>query len=349
MGIYSRWKLRMMLEKLKRRKAFPENQWVNLVGEAIRIACTSESRFYQAVSDLINKESGEKVTKENEKKYIELLSAAQNMLKIAPREHPDTELEQEIRTIFSDHYFSSWPFKVNVLLLAVFLLSLVGGTVFFGSEIRGFIDQKDDSLRNLQSAENLALVEISSIAKDARQEALNELRKEIATEEIAAQKQAALKAINKALRGDDEQGGALSEIKNKKDGALADIDIALNGKDGQGGALAAIRNATGEKVLSNTALGKIEAEKKNAILRINQALGEPEKVGALAEIDKIKTEAIEDLLKKKKRIVESWEALTPKNVDLSLSITIWYLVLVSGFALASLGFSIAAFLSKKTR
>ena len=93
MTLLRQQRLHNALEKLKSRNDFSEDQWIDLVAEGIRTACSSKSTLYKQVVTLRGT-SETKVTDATEKECIKLLTTAQTMLEITPSQLPDTELER---------------------------------------------------------------------------------------------------------------------------------------------------------------------------------------------------------------------------------------------------------------
>lgn len=328
MNYFEQKQLYKTLEKLKKQDDFPNELWSDMVEEGIRTACSSESKFYKEVVELRHK-TGIEV---NDKR-IKLLKAAQAMLEIGVIKHPDSGIESEVRVAFNDYFFHSWPIKINMIFSMLLIVTMFGGTVFFGSKIVGFNDRNKDALKNLESAEKKALSDISVLAEDLRNDAMKVLSDKIAIEkfenDIAEAKRSAINSIEIALKGEGGQSGALTEINGKKNEVLDTIQDIKGSKDDP-----------------NSTLGEIEKEKQNALNSIEEALGDSKVGGALYEIERTKINVINVLKEEKGNILDKWDALTPKTVGLFIDFPVWIIVSVFALSIISFGFSIVAILKK---
>lgn len=266
------------LNRLRDRKDLQLDIWAELVGGAIRKACPPESKIWTRLKEL---ESDEEP---NEKAYGDLLTAAQKILDLTPTESPDPALEREIRVILKDKFYKLLPFRALIAVTGLLFLSSLGGTVYYGTQIKGFLRITEEAVEEIEGILGKAYIDIKTEIEE---------RLKVIESDIQKAKVTALATIQKET-GDKEKGtGALGTIRIKKEDAIRTIKETIGNKDQPG-----------------TALWEIDEEKRRVLKEIDDALnGNANGGGALGDIEESGNAAISNLAHKQQEIAQQMDRL----------------------------------------
>lgn len=294
------------LNRLRDRKDLQLDIWAELVGGAIRKACPPESKIWTRLKEL------ESDQRPNEKAYGDLLTAAQKILDLTPTESPDPALEREIRVILKDKFYKLLPFRALIAVTGLLLISSLGGTVYYGTQVKGFLRITEEAVKEIEGILGKAYIDIKTEIEEhlkviesdiqkAKVTALATIQKETGDKEkgtgalgaIYAQKETSLAAIRNVM-GEQEKGtGALGTIRIKKEDAIRTIKETIGNKDQPG-----------------TALWEIDEEKRRVLKEIDDALnGNANGGGALGDIEESGNAAISNLAHKQQEIAQQMDRL----------------------------------------
>jgi hypothetical protein len=258
MGWYARCRLLKALEDLKTPGTMPLGAWSEVVEEAIRVACPTESGLHDRVKALrptTAERPGEvNLSDPRITEYPGYLSAAQKIVKLRlpPPKPSDPTLEQEVVAIVNDKLLETPIVKVLKWGLPMLLAVIFGGTIWAGFEVSGIY--------------NKAKAHVESL-----------------TAEVDRKRQEGIERIEAAIGDDKRQTGALGDIRNLRESAKGRIEGAVGTDNSQGTALGA--------------LGEIASKKNKAIADIAAAVGsETSETGAIAAIKQREKDALQRML-----------------------------------------------------
>jgi hypothetical protein len=317
----------------------------------------------------------------NEKEYSNLLGKAIRILDFTTTVSPDPALEREILLILKDKFFRSRSFRILIALTALLALFSFGGTVLYGTKVKGFLKTTEDATKKIKEIEEGAtkVVEgmvggayldtkkkieerVTTIVSNIETAALEDIEviqneKEIAISEI----QAAKGKVNKK-----ERTGALGVIQNEKDIAISEIQAAkgkVNKKERTGTlgviqnekeiAIRMINQTIGNKDIPDSALGEIEDEKERALQKIDDALSEPELELKINQLNMVYDNAVDfipvanKIQKAHEILKDGLEGVKPRYVFSLLNISTVVLIVMFILSLFALGLAGAAFLKSR--
>jgi len=231
--------------------------------------------------------------------------------------------------ILKDKFFNSLPFRALIAITGLLLFTFLGGTLFYGTQVKGFLRTKEEAVEKIKGMLGTVYIDtktemeqrLKAIESDIQKAKGDGEKRTGALGAIRAEKETALATIQKAT-GDKERGtGVLGAIYAEKETSIAAIHNVMGDQEKGTGALGTIRikkedtiktikETIGNKDQPGTALWEIDEEKRRVLKEIDDVLnGNTNEGGALGDIDKSRNAAISKLAHKQQEIVKQMDRL----------------------------------------
>jgi len=149
-----------------------------------------------------------------ESEYRQLMREAAIYLQYIPVETPDESLEREVQYILKDTFFQSRYFRSITAVVAIMFLLVAGGTIFYGSEIRGFAQATNEAMQELQKIGENAREDAESKIAQAYLDTTQKLQGQLDTYERELDE--GIKKFKDEVGDPNKRTGALGEIATQK-------------------------------------------------------------------------------------------------------------------------------------